>query len=550
MKEFLMNSLRHLSISSKLWLLILLTSVGFLAVTLLALQQYHDGLIHEKQLQTRALVENAHSIAADQYEQAKKGLFNTQEAQRRAKEVIKALRYAKTNYFWINDMDAVIVMHPIKPQLDGKDMADFADPAGKKLFAEAVAVVKQDGEGVVSYLWEKPGEEEPTAKTSYVKGFAPWGWVIGTGIYVDDVDAAFWSSAASLGITAVVILVVLLGLSIAITGSIVHPLKETITALDDISTGEGDLTRRLEEGGKDEIATLSSAFNRFIEKIQQIIVDVNQISAQLAAAAEQLSTITTKTHQGISDQQGETQQVATAVTEMAATVKEIAESAEGAAESAREADEQALKGKQVVVDVTDAINHLAEEMRSASEVINLLAKESESIGSVSDVIHGIAEQTSLLALNAAIEAARAGEQGRGFAVVADEVRSLSNRTQQATAEIRDMIERLQNGTQDTVNVINRSGETTATTVEKAQSATASLDQIVSAVALISDRNTQIASAAEEQSAVAQEVDRSVVQISELGEHSAQASEQITQAAAELSHLGESLQEMIAQFKTD
>jgi methyl-accepting chemotaxis protein len=440
-------------------------------------------------------------------------------------------------------------MHPIKPQLDGKDLSDFTDPAGTKLFSEAVAIVKQDGEGIVSYLWEKPGEEEPTAKTSYVKGFAPWGWIIGTGIYVDDVDAAFWRSAASLGVTAIVILGILLGLSFAITRSIVHPLKETILALDDISTGEGDLTRRLEERGKDEITTLSSAFNRFIEKIQQIIIDVNHISAQLATAAEQLSGVTSKAHQDISQQQGETQQVATAVTEMAATVKDIAESAEGAAGSAREADEQAQKGKEVVVDVTDAINHLAEEMHSASDVINLLAKESENIGSVSDVIHGIAEQTSLLALNAAIEAARAGEQGRGFAVVADEVRSLSNRTQQATAEIRDMIERLQSGTQDTVNVINLSGETTANTVEKAQSATASLDQIVSAVALISDRNTQIASAAEEQSAVAQEIDRSVVQISELGEHSAQASEQITQATTELSHLGESLQEMIAQFKT-
>jgi methyl-accepting chemotaxis protein len=548
-KEHVMNSLRHLSISKKLWLLILLTSIGFLAVTVLALQQYYDGLMQEKQIQTQMLVESAHSILADHHAQAEQGVIDTQEAQRRAKQAVKALQYDKTNYFWINDMDAVIVMHAAKPQLDGKDMSDFADPAGKKLFSEFVSVVKQDGEGVVSYLWPKKGSDEPVAKTSYVKGFAPWGWIIGTGIYVDDVDVPFWGIAARLGITAIVILVILLIFSIAITGSIVHPLKETILALDDISTGEGDLTRRLDERGKDEITTLSTAFNRFIEMIQQIIIDVNQISAQLAAAAEQLSSVTTESHNDIARQQGETQQVATAVTEMAATVKEIAESAEGAAGSAREADEQALKGKQVVVDVTDAINHLAEEMHSASDVIDLLAKESENIGSVSDVIHGIAEQTSLLALNAAIEAARAGEQGRGFAVVADEVRSLSNRTQQATAEIRDMIERLQAGTQDTVNVINRSGETTAITVEKAQSATQSLDQIVSAVALISDRNTQIASAAEEQSAVAQEIDRSVVQISELGEHSAQASEQITQASAELSHLGESLQEMIAQFKT-
>jgi methyl-accepting chemotaxis protein len=234
---------------------------------------------------------------------------------------------------------------------------------------------------------------------------------------------------------------------------------------------------------------------------------------------------------------------------MAATVKEIAESAEGTASSTRTADEQAGKGKQVVVDVTDAITNLANEMNSASDVINLLARESESIGSVSDTIRGIAEQTSLLALNAAIEAARAGEQGRGFAVVADEVRTLASRTQQATTEIRDMIERLQSGTQNAVDVIHRSGETTTATVAKAKDAAESLDQIVSSVELISDRNTQIANASEEQSAVALEIDHSVVQISQLAERSALPSEQVTQATAELSQLGETLQEMISQFKT-
>ncbi len=544
-----MLSLRNLSISQKLWLLTLLTAVGLVTTTLIALEEYHSGLMQEKESQTRALVETAYSIASDLQAQVSKGELTTEQAQQQAKAEIKALRYNETNYFWINDLDARIVMHPIKPQLDGKDLSTFTDPNGKKIFVEFAAVAKRDGQGTVPYLWPKPGSETPVKKISFVKGFKPWGWVIGTGIWVDDVEASFWSHALTLGIAAFAILALLLALAITITRSIVVPLRHTTAALDDIATGEGDLTRRLNEDGKDEIAKLSIAFNRFSEKIQQIIIQVSQVSTQLATAAEELSSTTSQTHQSISQQQTETQQVATAVTEMAATVKEIAESAEGAASSARAADEQAAKGKQVVVDVTDAINSLANEMNSASDVINLLAKESESIGSVSDTIRGIAEQTSLLALNAAIEAARAGEQGRGFAVVADEVRTLASRTQQATTEIRDMIERLQSGTQNAVDVIHRSGETTTATVEKAQGAAEALDQIVSSVELISDRNTQIANASEEQSAVAIEIDRSVVQISQLAEHSAVASEQVTQATAELSQLGETLQEMISQFKT-
>ncbi len=544
-----MLSLRHLTISHKLWLLTLLITVGLITITALALEEYHSGLLEEKQQQTHMLVETAHSILSDVHAQQQAGKLTVEQAQQQARNEIKALRYDDTNYFWINDFDARIVMHPIKSELDGKDMAAFTDPDGKRIFTEFAAIAKRDGEGIVPYLWPKPGMSEPVEKISFVKAFKPWGWVIGTGIYVDDVEAAFWSHAVWLGLVALVVMGIVLGFSIAITRSIVNPIRQTTTALDDISMGEGDLTRRLDEKGKDEIAKLSCAFNRFTEKIQQIIIQVSQISAQLATAAEELSGTTSQTHENITQQQNETQQVATAVTEMAATVKEIAESAEDAAGSAREADGQAQKGKQVVVDVTDAINNLANEMHSASDVINLLAKESESIGSVSDVIRGIAEQTSLLALNAAIEAARAGEQGRGFAVVADEVRSLASRTQQATTEIRDMIERLQSGTQNAVDVIHRSGETTSATVEKAHAAAESLDQIVSSVAQITDRNTQIASASEEQSAVAHEIDRSVVQISQLAEHSSLASEQVAQATAELSRLGETLQGMISHFKT-
>ncbi|MET0066697.1 MAG: methyl-accepting chemotaxis protein [Candidatus Thiodiazotropha sp.] len=544
-----MFKLRNLTISRKLWLLIMMTMAGFIALTLLALGEYHRDLMLEKAIQTRTLVESTYHILTHHHAAAEKGIISHEEAQTRARTEIGSLRYDDTNYFWINDMDAHIVMHPIKPELDGKDLSGFTDPLGKHIFLEFAAVAKKHGEGAVSYQWPKPGMKDPVQKISYVKGFTPWGWVIGTGIYVDDVETAFWNTALTLAGAALLILLVMMGLSIAITRSIVTPICHTTEALQDIAMGEGDLTRRLDESGQDEISDLSKAFNLFTTKICDIIVRVTQVSTRLATAAEQLSTTSAQTHDNISQQQSETHQVASAVTEMAATVKEIAQSADAAAGSARDADNQAQSGKQVVEDVMTAIHQLSDEMSSASEAINLLATESENIGSVSDVISGITEQTSLLALNAAIEAARAGEQGRGFAVVADEVRSLASRTQQATTEIREMIEKLQRETHNAVDVIHRSRESTHATVDKARGASETLDRIVSSVGMISDRNTQIASASEEQSAVAHEIDRSVVQISRLSEHSEVASQQITQATAELAHLGESLREMISQFKT-
>jgi methyl-accepting chemotaxis protein len=513
------------------------------------LEEYHKGLMKAKEDKTQALVDIAYSLIEVQYAHAEKGDFSMEAAKLRAIGDIEGLRYDESNYFWINDMDSRIVMHPIKPKLNGKDLSSFTDPDGKQIFSEFASVANKHGSGFVPYKWPHPGSDEPVEKISYVKAFKPWGWVVGTGVYLDDVEEEFLDFALVIGIVSVVVILVLLTASFYITKSITYPLNDTVAALDDISSGEGDLTRRLDSRGKDEVAKLASAFNRFIEKIESIIKQVSQVSTQLATAAEELSSTTEQTHNNLSQQQNETHQVATAVTQMAATIKEIAEGAESAAVSARAADKEAVAGKDIVVNVTQAIDSLESEMGSASNVINSLAQESEGIGSVSDTIRGIAEQTSLLALNAAIEAARAGEQGRGFAVVADEVRSLASRTQQATSEIKEMIERLQAGTQNAVDVIHRSSANTLSTVEKAQGASQSLSDIVTAISAISDRNMQIASASEEQSAVAQEIDRSVVQISQLAEHSSLASDQINQASTELSQLGDSLHAMIRQFKT-
>jgi methyl-accepting chemotaxis protein len=262
-----------------------------------------------------------------------------------------------------------------------------------------------------------------------------------------------------------------------------------------------------------------------------------------------MAAVTEQTSAGVSNQKQETEMVASAITEMTATVQEVASNAEGASRAAADADNEAKEGNQVVNSTVQAITALAREIEDSSAVIEKLKGDSENIGTVLDVIKGIAEQTNLLALNAAIEAARAGEQGRGFAVVADEVRTLAQRTQQSTAEIEGLIDALQGGAEQAVSVMTQSRDRAGATVEKAQHAGQSLSSITQAVETILQMNTQIATASEEQSAVSEEIQRNVVNIQTISEETSMGAEQTSSASAELARLGEQLQALVGQFKT-
>jgi methyl-accepting chemotaxis protein len=342
-----------------------------------------------------------------------------------------------------------------------------------------------------------------------------------------------------------------IGLFVAfvIGNTIVNPIKSAVSAMNEIAKGDGDLTKRLDENGKDEIALLGKAFNLFAERVRQMVLQVSGSTAQLAAAAEEMSVITNETNKGVQQQQSETEMVATAMNEMTATVQEVARHATEASEAAKSADSEANDGRSVVQQTVSSINTLASEIENATSVINKLETDSDAIGSILDVIRGIAEQTNLLALNAAIEAARAGEQGRGFAVVADEVRTLASRTQQSTQEIQNMIESLQNGSRSAVKVMELSQEQSKQSVDKALEAQKSLEAITDAVTTISNMNIQIAGAAKEQSNVSEEINKNVVNISQVVERTAEGAQQTQVSSHELSNLANELQLLVEQFKT-
>jgi methyl-accepting chemotaxis protein len=311
---------------------------------------------------------------------------------------------------------------------------------------------------------------------------------------------------------------------------------------------EGDLAARVDYHNKDELGHIAVAFNKMADKFHGAINEVKDSVSQLASAAEETSAVTTQTTQGINQQLTETGQVATAMNEMSATVQDVARNAVEAAGAAREADDTFNQGKQVIDKVIEAIGELANEVEEAAGVIQQLESESMNIGSVLDVIKSIAEQTNLLALNAAIEAARAGEQGRGFAVVADEVRTLAGRTQESTQEIEEMISKLQSGANNAVKVMAEGKEMTKVGVDQAAAAGEALKTINAAVEQITNMNTQIASAAEEQSSVAEEINRSIVSINEVAEQSATGAQQTAQASDDLARLAEQLKGLVGRFK--
>lgn len=329
---------------------------------------------------------------------------------------------------------------------------------------------------------------------------------------------------------------------------ILVPLKATNDMLKDIADGDGDLTLRVPVNTKDEIGDLGINFNAFVEKLQGIIGEIAGATSQLAASAEEMAAVTEQTSAGVANQKQETEQVASAITEMTSTVQEVASNAERASAAASDADSESKAGNEVVSSTIQAITDLAREVEDSSVVIEKLKGDSENIGTVLDVIKGIAEQTNLLALNAAIEAARAGEQGRGFAVVADEVRTLAQRTQESTAEIENLISALQSGAEQAVTAMGNSRERATSTVEQAQHAGESLSSITRAVETILQMNTQIATAAEEQSSVSEEINRNVINIQNISEQTAQGSEQTSTASAELARLGEQLQTLVGQFR--
>ncbi len=350
----------------------------------------------------------------------------------------------------------------------------------------------------------------------------------------------------SAGIAAALI-VAGLGIGLWFAGNITTPITQLNKTIGEIES-ESDLTRTINIHSKDELGQVAQAINAMLAKFRSSLQQVSSSTCQLATAAEETSVVTRQTSLAVQQQLAETTQVATAMNEMSATVQEVASNTSNTATASAEANTESTKGRQVVDQAIIQISELASQIEGAAAVIQAVQQDSDNISTVLDVIKGIAEQTNLLALNAAIEAARAGEQGRGFAVVADEVRNLASRTQESTEEINQMIDKLQSGSKKAVDVMEQSQQQAHSAVEYATKAGDSLSTIAGVVESINDMSTQIASAAEEQSVVAEEINRNIVSIHDMAEQTATGTENTAAASGEVAQLATQLQDLVGQFR--
>ena len=548
----LRNKLLLLALLPLVFILVLLMGLSY-SVEQNALESnvtsFKNTLMAERKQQLKDEVDIGLGIIEYQLSLGDKGDVNTS---------LRNIRFSTAGYFFIYDFDGLNVFHAVNLKQEGTNQINKTDPNGTKTTIGLLEAARS-GDGFSSYVIEKPGTSRLEPKISYSAVVPGKNWILGTGAYIDDIDAVVneYKLQANQDMADKALLLFMLSIALIVVTAIgvvyiahrmVAPIQSMANNLNDIAQGEGDLTKRLSVSGEDEIAQLGRSFNLFVDKLQGIISDVAAATSKVKEGAQSISGQTKAMAAQLVSHNNETDQVVTAITQMSSTANEVAQNTTQVAEATQAATGDVANAQACVDNSLTEISGLMAQINQAADSIKSLSEQSKKINSVLSVIGGIAEQTNLLALNAAIEAARAGEQGRGFAVVADEVRSLASRTQASTLEINEMLADLHKLVAQAVKAMDESQQSCVRSVDSSRAISESLGSVTSAVTAINDMSTQIATAATEQSSVTEEINRNVYAIQEIVNELLHSSDDAAKTSQTVSHEGVNLGKLVGQFK--
>ena len=561
------------TVGGRLFSIPVLALSGFVVLAVVVLSALQHSLIEGREDRVVAIIDSGLSVIKHYQTLQQNGSLSQEQAQQQAMAVIKAIRYDGTEYIWINDTGRPIpkmIMHPTIPALDGtvldrpnfnhatlmrnRDGSQQQSLANANLFVSFVDVINRYGNGFVEYQWPKPLKgggvtEDRYTKLSYVAKDNIWGWVLGSGIYIDDVKAEFWALAIQIGVVVLLVIMLTVGMSLYIRHWLLRALGGEVASAKALvqQIAAGDFSVQFNLASYDKHSLLA-ALSGLVLQLKNIIGQQQAMADQLAQQSEGLDDTSQHTRQILQSVMDQTAQVATAVNEMTATCEDMARSATTAAKAARDADNETASGVASVEQTIHAIDALKVKLEQVSGVIAQLSKRGEEVGAVTDVIGAIAEQTNLLALNAAIEAARAGEMGRGFAVVADEVRTLASRSQASTQDINQRIQGIQQDSANAVRSMAQSQTETEQTIQCSQQANAALKRINAAVSSITDVNDQLASATEELAVVSGTINENMENIAQAVESTSAKSNELSAASKQLRQMARQMKQSLSSFK--
>ena len=542
-----MNWLERTTIKQRLIFVILLP-LFFLCVSSIALlNDKKDTLLKDRKHELRTIIQVAESIVTDFQIQAQTGELPEKEAKSLAIRAMDALRYGDQGYISLFDNKGTMINHPFDSSLIGKDLSSLQDVNGTFLIRDTITGVAESKYAYVPYYWPKPNQTEPLPKIACATEIKNWGWVLSTGVYVDDVDEQFVKDATNIIVIIICIAVFLFFINYNITNSILKPIRVLTNEFNRIAENR-DLTQKVVNRGNNELGKLASSFNYLLENFSQSILAVQHAAKELLEQFQTLSQTSDTVAQSSSLQSQAATSLAAAVEEFSCNIVQLAENASSMRDLSTETGRQSQEGDKTFQKAVDQMQSMASDVQRSGETIRELDDLSGNIQNIITVIQEVAEQTNLLALNAAIEAARAGEQGRGFAVVADEVRQLAARTSDSSGQISGTVKTIREGSQKAVSQMKESVDKVNNVVEHASESQELIKQLHSSSENLVLIINQVTEALEEQKLASEEMTQRITDIADTSANNQESSAQAHSTISHLLQVVKDLEQNTARFK--